>query len=71
MKSTVGNLEVAPVEWSRRQFDFATQKGADCWLYIVEHAEKATPNLLRIKNPASKVTGLTLDASWRDLAEMD
>ena len=64
-----GCLKDGPVALSRTQFEFAREKGAAYWLYIVEYAGTERANVLRINDPAGKAAHFTFDEGWRHVAE--
>lgn len=72
VKSLSGSLDDRPVSVSRTQFDFAREKGAAFWLYVVEHAGDAEQaRILRIRDPAGMARTFTFDRGWRDVALKD
>lgn len=72
VKSLSGSLDDWPVSVSRTQFDFAREKGAAFWLYVVEHAGDAEQaNILKIPDPAGLARTFTFDRGWRDVALKD
>ncbi len=50
------------------EFETARKYRTKYWLYIVENVASGSPNLFRIQDPASKVSGLHIDASWKRFA---
>ena len=72
VKSLSGSLDDWPVSVSRTQFDFAREKGAAFWLYVVEHAGDADQShILKIQDPAGMARTFTFDHGWRDVALKD
>lgn len=72
VKSLSGSLDDWPVSVSRTQFDFAREKGAAFWLYVVEHAGDAEQaRILEIQDPAGMARTFTFDRGWRDVALKD
>ncbi len=72
VKALSGSLDDSPVRVSRTQFDFAREKGAAFWLYVVEHAGDAEQSLiLKIQDPAGMARTFTFDRGWRDVALKD
>lgn len=72
VKSLSGSLDDWPVSVSRTQFDFAREKGAAFWLYVVEHAGDAEQaSILKIPDPAGLARTFTFDRGWRDVALKD
>ena len=72
VKSLSGSLDDWPVSVSRTQFDFAREKGAAFWLYVVEHAGDAEQaRILKIQDPAGLARTFTFDRGWRDVALKD
>jgi hypothetical protein len=68
VKAMGGTLDDRPVGISRTQFDFARDKGASAWLYIVEHAGNEQARLVRIQDPVSQARTFTFDHGWRAVA---
>lgn len=68
VKAMTGCLEDHPVGISRTQFDFAHEKGAKAWLYIVEHAGTEQANIVRIQDPIGQTRTFTFDHGWREIA---
>lgn len=71
VKSMTGSLEDRPVGLSRTQFDYARERGAAFWLYVVEHATDADVRILRIQNPVAHARTFTFDRGWIEIAQMD
>ena len=72
VKSLSGSLDDWPVRVSHTQFDFAREKGAAFWLYVVEHAGDAEQaRILKIPDPAGLARTFTFDRGWRDVALKD
>ncbi|MBP5953412.1 sacsin N-terminal ATP-binding-like domain-containing protein [Pseudomonas sp. P42] len=70
VKSMTGSLENRPVGLSRRQFDFARERGAAYWLYVVEYAtDPAKSQVLRIQNPVAHAQTFTFDHGWSQIAQ--
>lgn len=69
VKSMTGSLEDRPIGLSHTQFDYAREKGAAYWLYVVEHATDPTAaRVLRIQNPVGLARTFTFDRGWREIA---
>ena len=69
VKSMTGNLEDRPVGLSRTQFEYARERGAAYWLYIVEHAtDPAKARVLRIQDPFGQARTFTFDRGWGQIA---
>ena len=71
VKAMKGDLQDRPVGLSREQFEFAREKGAYYWLYVVERAGSEDARIVRIQNPAGKARTFTFDKGWREVAELD
>ncbi len=72
VKALSSSLDDSPVRVSRTQFDFAREKGAAFWLYVVEHAGDADQaRILKIQDPAGMARTFTFDRGWRDVALKD
>ena len=72
VKALSGSLDDSPVRVSHTQFDFAREKGAAFWLYVVEHAGDAErARILKIQDPAGMARTFTFDRGWRDVALKD
>lgn len=70
VKSMTGSLENRPVGLSRRQFDFARERGAAYWLYVVEFAtDPAKSKVLRIQDPVAHAQTFTFDHGWSQIAQ--
>ena len=70
VKGIDGPWGEAGVAVSKPQFAFATEKGDDAWLYIVEHVrDDANVNIIPINNPAGKVTHFCFDNGWRAVSD--
>ncbi len=70
VKSMTGTLDDRPVGMSTVQFEFARQRGANYWLYVVENA--TTPDkmrILRIQDPATLTRTFTFDKGWQAVAK--
>lgn len=69
VKSMTGSLEDRPVGLSRAQFDYARERRAAYWLYVVEHATNPTKaRVLRIQDPVSRTRTFTFDRGWIGIA---
>lgn len=69
VKSTADQWRERGVAMSRRQFDFATEKGEDSWLYVVERAGSSEARIHRIQNPARLANLFAYDFGWLPVAE--
>ena len=71
VKSMTGSLEDRPVGLSRRQFEFAKEKGVRYWLYVVEHASDIDQaRVLRIQDPVGLSKTFTFDRGWVKIAQL-
>lgn len=71
VKSMTGSLADRPVGLSRPQFDFAREKGAAYWLYVVEYASDAERvRILRIQDPVALTRTFTFDQGWAKIAHV-
>lgn len=71
VKSMTGSLADRPVGLSRVQFDWARERGAAYWLYVVEHATDADrARILRIQDPVTHARTFTFDRGWIEIAQM-
>lgn len=69
VKSMTGTLDDRPVGMSRTQFEFAQQRGASYWLYVVENATMPEmTRVLRIQDPANLARTFTFDKGWQAVA---
>lgn len=69
VKSMTGTLADRPVGLSHTQFNYARERGAAYWLYIVEHAtEPKNVRILRIQNPVGHAQTFTFDSGWSKIA---
>jgi hypothetical protein len=60
----------SPAGLSSAQFEFAQDKGAEFWLYVVEHArDDARFRIYIIRNPALRVTQFMFDDGWRAVVD--
>lgn len=66
-----GGLADRAVGLSRKQFDFAAERGDAYWLYVVERAGTDMARIVRIQNPVGKARTFTFDRGWLDIAEVD
>lgn len=67
-----GSLKDRPVVLSRTQFDCARERGADYWLYIVEHAtDAARARVLRVQDLVACARTFTFDQGWADVATVE
>jgi len=71
VKSTGAAWDDRGVGLTDRQFQEASEKGGQFWLYVVERADSDSPVLYRIQDPANTVTQFLYDDGWRELAESD
>lgn len=72
VKGMTGSLADHPVGLSRTQFEFAQEKGAAYWLYVVEHAsDPDRVQILRIQDPAGRARTFTFDRGWREIARSE
>ena len=53
------------------QFKTAQEYREAYWLYVVEHANTDSPNIVRIQDPAGKARTFTFDHGWREVAVVD
>lgn len=71
VKSMTGSLHDRPVGLSRKQFEWACEKGEAYWLYVVEHAGTSEgARIVRVQDPAGKARTFTFDHGWLDVAEV-
>jgi hypothetical protein len=69
VKGIDGPWDEAGVRLSTAQFRFAMAKGADSWLYVVEHArDNARRCIHRIQDPANKANTFCFDLGWIEVA---
>ncbi|NBV15773.1 MAG: DUF3883 domain-containing protein [Janthinobacterium sp.] len=69
VKSMTGTLADRPVGISRTQFDYAQDRGARYWLYVVEHAtDPEQIRILRIQDPVAHARTFTFDQGWIEIA---
>ena len=59
------NVKVTPAQFRRAQRELH-----EFWLYVVEHAGSAAPQLRRIQNPAGGVTEFRFDDGWTCVEEV-
>jgi len=72
VKAMTGTLRDRPVGLSSAQFEYARQKGAAFWLYVVEQASNPeNARILRIQDPAAKVRTFTFDHGWEAIAKTE
>ena len=71
VKAMKGDLQDRPVGLSWTQFEFARERGANYWLYVVERAGSEDAGIVRIQDPVGKARTFTFDKGWRDVAELD
>ncbi len=71
VKAMTGGLADRAVGLSRKQFDFAAERGDAYWLYVVERAGTDMARIVRIQNPVGKARTFTFDRGWLDIAEVD
>lgn len=72
VKSMTGSLEDRPVGLSRTQFEWARERGAAYWLYVVEYAaDPAKARVLRIQDPFAHARTFTFDRGWSQIAQID
>lgn len=70
VKSMTGSLNDRPVGLSRAQFDLASERREDFWLYVVEYAsEIETARVIKIRDPAGRARTFTYDCGWLSIAE--
>jgi hypothetical protein len=69
VKGIGGPWGEAGVAVTRRQFDFATEKLAEVWLYVVEHVRDGNAKVYPIQDPAGKVTHFFYDVGWRAVSD--
>lgn len=68
VKSSSGKF--SRVSLSAKQFAEARKRGKKYWLYIVENAETAKPQLIKINDPAGRAERFYFQRSpWRGVAE--
>ncbi len=66
VKGIDGPWGEAGVTLSKRQFEFATAKGDETWLYVVEQVSDDNGfEIFTINDPARKVTHFCFDAGWQ------
>lgn len=71
VKSMTGSLNDRPVGLSRAQFDLASERREDFWLYVVEHAsEIEAARVVKIQDPAGRAGTFTFDSGWLSIAEI-
>ena len=67
-----GSLADRPVGLSRTQFEYARERGAAYWLYVVEHAtDAAQARILRFQDPVAHARTFTFDRGWAEIARTD
>lgn len=71
MASNYEAIRAGNVGLSRTQFECARERGADYWLYVVEHAGDEDARIVRIQDPAGRARTFTFDKGWLDVAELD
>lgn len=72
VKAMTGTLRDRPVGLSTAQFEYARQKGAAFWLYVVEQASSPeNARILRIQDPAANVRTFTFDHGWEAIAKTE
>lgn len=72
VKSTAAEWSIMGVMLSQRQMEQARKDGGIFWLYVVEYAEDdERARILRIHDPASRVSYFGFDGGWRAVAEPD
>jgi hypothetical protein len=71
VKSCSGEWDNSGVALSKTQFQDAQTLGDVFWLYVVERATSADFRILRIQDPARRVTDFLYDDGWTTLAEPD
>ena len=72
VKAMTGSLKDRPVGLSRAQFDFASEKRAAYWLYVVENANNPRKaRVLRIQDPATRARTFTFDHGWSQIAMIE
>lgn len=70
VKSMTGSLNDRPVGLSRAQFDLASERRENYWLYVVEYAsEIETARVVKIQDPAGRARTFTFDSGWLSIAE--
>lgn len=72
VKAMTGSLEDRPVGLSRTQFDYARERGAAYWLYVVENAtDPVKARVLRIQDPVAHARTFTFDRGWSQIAQTE
>lgn len=72
VKSMTGSLDGRPVGLSHVQFDYARERGAAYWLYVVENAtDPKGSQVLRIQDPVAHARTFTFDRGWRQIARTE
>ncbi len=68
VKAMTGAWGDRPVGLTRAQFRKAQKCGEAYWLYVVEHADTDSPNIVKIQDPAGQARTFTFDHGWREVA---
>lgn len=71
VKAMTGGLNDRPVGLSRAQFEFASERGAAYWLYVVEKTGATDARIVRIQDPAGQARTFAFDQGWLDIAAVD
>ena len=69
VKAMTGAWGNGPVGLTHTQFKTAQEYGEAYWLYVVEHADTGSPNIVKIQDPAGKARTFTFDRGWREVAD--
>ena len=70
VKAMTSTLGEHPVTLTRRQFEFAQERGDSYWLYVVENVSSPSRSrILKIRDPAGKAQMFSFDRGWVEVSE--